>query len=110
MELTTSVEQGVAVIGCEGRLTMTTAARLRDALAEVVPGRATRVVVDLKGTTFIDSSGLGALVSGLKSARLAGGDLRIAGAGEQVLTVLSLTNLDRILKPHPTVLDARDGW
>ena len=66
--------------------------------------------VDLGPTTFIDSSGLGALVSGLKTCRQAGGDLRIAAAGEQVRTVLKLTNLDRILRTHDTVEDARRDW
>jgi anti-sigma B factor antagonist len=46
----------------------------------------------------------------LKTSRQAGGDLRLAAAGEQVLTVLGLTNLDRILRPYATVDDAADGW
>jgi anti-anti-sigma regulatory factor len=49
-------------------------------------------------------------VGGLKSARQAGGDLRIAAAPEQVRTVLALTNLDRVLTPHQTVEDAHRGW
>jgi anti-sigma B factor antagonist len=110
MELTTSVEDNVAVIGCVGRLNMSAAPRLKERLETVVAGGATRIVVDLGATDFIDSSGLGALIGGLKTARQAGGDLRIAGAGEQVRTVLSLTNLDRILQPRATVEDARDGW
>lgn len=59
---------------------------------------------------FIDSSGLGALVAGLKKTRQAAGDLRIAGANEQALMVLGLTNLDRVMRPHETVEDALDGW
>ena len=69
-----------------------------------------RIVVDLGATEFVDSSGLGALIGGLKTARQAGGDLRLAAAGEQVRTVLALTNLDRILRPHPGVEDAARGW
>lgn len=106
---TTTYEGGIAVIGAPARLTMANAAELRATIAEAIE-RSPRVVIDLEGTAFIDSSGLGALVSGLKTARHAGGDLRLAAAGEQVRTVLSLTNLDRILRPHPSVADARSGW
>ncbi|WP_308159771.1 STAS domain-containing protein [Arthrobacter sp. ISL-5] len=63
----------------------------------------TRIVVDLAGTDFMDSTGLGALISGLKTALSAGGDLRIARAGSQVMMVLELTGLDRILHSHDTV-------
>jgi len=62
--------------------------------------------VDLSSTEFMDSSGLGALVAGLKTARQAGGDLRIASPSAQVQTVLSLTNLDRVLRAHETVEQA----
>lgn len=108
-EWTCEVVDGVAVLTCPERVTMAVAASFREAIGAAV-AREPRVVVDLGSTAFIDSSGLGALVSGLKSCRQAGGDLRIAGAGEQVRTVLQLTNLDRILRPHPTVEDARSGW
>ncbi|WP_439939433.1 STAS domain-containing protein [Nocardia sp. N13] len=105
----TEVSDGVAVIVCPARVSMAVAASFRDAIGAAV-AQAPRVVVDLGPTTFIDSSGLGALVSGLKTCRQAGGDLRIAAAGEQVRTVLKLTNLDRILRAHPTVEDARSDW
>jgi anti-sigma B factor antagonist len=109
-ELSRSLEQDVAVIECAGRLDMRAAPRMRAILEESVQDGAVRIVADLAGTSFIDSSGLGALVSGLKTTRQAGGDLRIAAAGDQVRTVLRLTNLDRILRPYDTVAEARHDW
>ena len=104
------VEGRAVVLSPRGRLNMTTAALLRQSVAAEVEGGSARVVLDLAGVAFVDSSGLGAIVGGLKSARQAGGDLRIAAAGEQVRTVLELTNLDRVLRPHDTVEDALSGW
>jgi len=98
------------VLRPEGRLNMVAAGDVRRAVAALADEGTPRVVVDLSGTSFIDSSGLGSLVAGLKTARQAGGDLRIAGATDQALLVLRLTNLDRVLKPHATVEDALDGW
>ena len=95
---------------CRGRFNMTAAPAFRSFLDHVLGSGTTRVVVDLTDTTFIDSSGLGALIGGLKKARQAGGDLRIAGAPEQVRMVLSLTNLDRVLRPHEDVAAATHGW
>jgi anti-anti-sigma factor len=93
-----------AVIRARGRLNLVSAPALRDLVARVVrdEGRS-QVVVDLAETDFMDSSGLGSLVAGLKTARAAGGDLRIARPQTQVLMVLKLTNLDQILHPHETV-------
>lgn len=110
MELDTRIDGSVAVFRPNGRLNMTAAPELRSAVDEMVLDGVTRVVIDLSDCSFVDSSGLGALVGGLKSARQAGGDLRIAGAPEQVRTVLALTNLDRVLTPHSTVEDARHDW
>ncbi|WP_371259213.1 STAS domain-containing protein [Mycobacterium sp. GA-1285] len=87
---------------------MVAAPALRKELHSLIQGGNTRLVVDLSGTEFIDSSGLGALISGLKLARQAGGDLRIAAPTTQVETVLSLTNLDRVLRAHPTADAAFD--
>ncbi len=110
IELTNSVSDGVAVIHCTGRLNMKAAPHLKKRVDAIVAEGLPRIVVDLTGVPFVDSSGLGALIGGLKTARLAGGDLRIACAGDQILAVPALTNLDRILRPHATIEDARGEW
>ncbi|MCU1509343.1 MAG: anti-sigma-factor antagonist [Glaciihabitans sp.] len=90
----------IAVLRLNGRLNMVSAGRVRDAVATAVADGRSRVVVDLTRVEFMDSSGLGALVSGMKAARLAGGDLRIASPTEQVKLVLQLTNMDRVLPAY----------
>ncbi|QNN53000.1 STAS domain-containing protein [Nocardioides mesophilus] len=98
------------VLRLDGRLNMVAAPRLKTAVESAVDGGAPRVVVDLSDVAFMDSSGLGALIAALKRTRQAQGDLRIAGVNAQVATVLKLTNLDRVLRPFPTVEAATDGW
>ncbi|MCW2606734.1 MAG: anti-sigma factor antagonist, possible RsbV [Frankiales bacterium] len=99
---------GSAVVASTGRLDMVAAPQLRALVTETVTSGSPRVVVDLEGTSFIDSSGLGALIAGLKTARQAGGDLRIARAGEQVRMVLELTQMHTVLRPYETVEAALD--
>ena len=103
IELQTEIGQDAAVLGVEGRLTMATAAGLRAVVAQAIEAGRPRLVLDMGECSFLDSSGLGAVVGGLKAARQAGGDLRLARLTPQVLTVLALTNLDRVLRPYPTV-------
>jgi anti-sigma B factor antagonist len=97
------------VIALAGRLDLVSAAELRRVVADVVAGGRHDVVVDLGAVTFLDSSGLGALVAALKTARQAGGELRVAAAPEQALTVLRLTRLDRVVRPYATVDEALEG-
>ena len=97
------------VVQPTGRLNMVAAPRLREQLRDLVEKGSHRLVVDLSTTEFIDSSGLGALVSGLKAARQAGGDLRIASPTTQVQSVLALTRLDRVLATHDSADAAFDG-
>jgi anti-sigma B factor antagonist len=107
-ELDTDVAQDAAVIRVDTRLTMVNAPELRAVVGEALAAGRTRVVVDLAACEFMDSSGLGAIIGGLKAARQAGGDLRIARLTPQVMTVLELTNLDRVLRPHGSVQEALD--
>src|SRR5262245_33375564 len=100
---THTLDNGVQVVRTAPRLNMVTAQRLTAMVGELVANGHARVVIDLSDTAFIDSSGLGALVSCLKKTRQAGGDLRIAGPTAQVEMVLDLTNLNRVLQPSQTV-------
>lgn len=95
-----------AVVRLTGRLDLLSAGDVKELLARTVAQGHNRLVLDLGDTSFIDSSGLGAIIGGLKAARLAGGDLRIARPGHQARVVLELTTLDRVLKPYESVEEA----
>jgi anti-sigma B factor antagonist len=104
-----TTDDGIGVVAPRGRLNMVAARELRETLGRLVEDGSPRIVVDLAETTFIDSSALGALVAGLKTARQAGGDLRIARPTEPVMTVFRLTNLDKVLRPRDDVESAFHG-
>ena len=106
----TDAPNGAAVIALAGRLDLLTAADTKRRIAEAVAAGHPRVVIDLADVTFMDSSGLSALVSGLKAARQAGGDLRIARPTAQVTSILKLTMLDRVLQPFGSVEEALAGY
>ena len=109
MNLTSTAHDGYCVIAVDGRLVASSAAAFRDAVKREVEAGRTRIAVDLSAASFVDSSGLGALIAGLKTARVAGGDLRIASVPQAVRTVLGLTNLDRVLRAHESPETAFDG-
>jgi anti-sigma B factor antagonist len=94
---TDKIEPDIAVVHGTGKLNMVTAPELRALVLRVISEGENKIVVDLSGIDFMDSSGLGALVGCLKTARQAGGDLRIAAPSAQVSMVLRLSNLDRVL-------------
>lgn len=100
----------LAVVHPVGRVDLLSAPDLRRALTETVLSGKCRLIVDLNDVPFIDSSGLAALISGLKAARLAGGDLRVARATDQAQNVFRLTKLDRVLQSYQSVEDASAGY
>jgi anti-anti-sigma factor len=101
--------EGRAAVRLHGRLDLVSARDLRRCVDEAVDAGTPNVVVDLSGVTFVDSSGLGALIGGLKRTRQAGGELRIASPANQVRMVLELTKLVRVLRPYETFDEALQG-
>ncbi len=95
---TRTTNSGAVVLRPEGRLNMVAAPDLREHLHGLVNAGHARLGVDLSAVETIDSSGLGALISGLKAARQGGGDLRIRAPSEQAMAVLELPNLNRVLQ------------
>ncbi len=69
---------------------------LRREVSDIVNMRADIVLIDLKDVKFIDSSGLGALVSVMKTVRTTGGKLFICSMNDQVRMLFELTKMDRI--------------
>ncbi len=69
-----------------------------------------KLVADLSSMVFIDSSGLGALVSALKTVRPSGGDVRVCGAGPEVVTIFELTRLTKLFRMFPNRQSAVDSF
>jgi anti-sigma B factor antagonist len=89
-----------------GRIDVETAPALREKIKQIAESSAFMVVVDLKSVDFIDSSGLSALVSGLKALRQVGGSICLCRPRPQALTALRLTLLDRVFPIFPSVEEA----
>ena len=107
IEMRLDVQSDATVVVCmAGRLDLVSSGEVKRRLGEVIAGGHRNIVVDLAGISSIDSSGLGDLISALKAARVAGGDMRIARPGDQARLVLDLTTLDRVLHPYATVEEA----
>jgi anti-sigma B factor antagonist len=92
-----------AVLRMFGFLNAHTAPSLKQEIALLIEGGTRRVVVDLTGIEFMDSSGLAALVAGLKMTRAEGGTLTVTGAKPNVEEVFKLTLLDRVFHFYPNI-------
>lgn len=93
-----------SVVSVTGELDVATAPRLRQEVHRLTGGGHVRLVLDLSGVEFLDSTGLGVVVGALKRVRTHGGALRVVAPPEHVRRVLELTRLDQILALYP---DAR---
>ena len=100
----------VIVIETPQFIDLQSAAPLRAILADLVAQGKVRVVVDLSDTEYIDSIGLGALVSRIAVMRSGGGDLRLANPTVPTQKILELTNLTRIINTFEDVNSAVDSF
>jgi anti-sigma B factor antagonist len=99
-------DSGVTVLAPTGRLDVAGAPALKDAVSEAMKNGKPRLVIDMEGVSFVDSSGLGSVVAALKQVRTSQGDLRLAAPNQQVRVVLELTTLDRVFPYYATVEEA----
>ena len=98
------------VIRPTGDLDVYTVGSLRDAIGTMIEEGTTRVVVDLDAVPFMDSSGLGALMGGVRRLREAGGDLAISCTREQHLKLFTITGFGEGVSIAPTVEEAATGF
>jgi anti-sigma B factor antagonist len=104
MKFTTTRHGTATVIGLDGNLMGgADATALHGKLHELVAQGVTRVVVDLAGVGFINSSGLGLLIGGVTAMRNAGGGLKIANASPKIAAVIAITKLGPVLELFPSI-------
>ena len=107
---TRRTEGGVTVVAPTGRLDVAGAPTLKEAKNDLAQNGPPRVVIDMEGVSFVDSTGLGSVIAALKQIRNRQGELRLAAPNQQVRVVLELTTLDRVFPYYATVEDALSGF
>ena len=100
MEFNTREESGgkVVVIESPNRLDASIADDFKAKMNELVDQGNSRIVIDLEQTEFMDSSGLGSLVSRIAVARSKQGDIRLAAPSPFVRNLLDVTHLNQVFK------------
>jgi anti-sigma B factor antagonist len=96
----------ICVLEVAGRITAASTTELKDQIKSLILAGYIYLIFDLSKTTFIDSSGLSAFVSGLKQVREKGGILNLTSLQPDVRSIFSLTMLDRVFEMYSTVSDA----
>lgn len=108
MELSLShrIEGEQAIVELDGEVDVYTAPKLREQLLALVGDGHHDIVVDMTGVDFLDSTGLGVLVGGLKRVRAQDGDLRLVCSQERILKIFRITGLTKVFTITDTVDEA----
>ena len=101
---------GVTIVRIVGQLIVGNRQELKTLVQEGLDHGESKFLIDCSETGYIDSSGLGALVTLSKKVREQGGELRIAGLNEDLRSLFELTKLDTLFLISPTPAEALTGF
>lgn len=102
-------QDDITVVDVEGQLIVGNRQELKQKVLEELESGERKFVIDFSETGYIDSSGLGVLVSLSKKIREQGGELRLAGLNEDLRTLFELTKLDTLFKIEESREEALQG-
>ena len=109
MDLTLATREvdGRAVVAVGGEIDVYTAPKLRDRITELVGAGTYDIVIDLEAVEFLDSTGLGVLVGGLKKVRAHDGSLDLVCTQERLLKIFRITGLAKVFVIHDSAARRR---
>lgn len=96
LEISSESNGSACTVKLDGEVDVYTAPRLKEELVALIQGGCTNLILDLEGVGFIDSSGLGVLVSALRRVRERDGSVRIVCTRESILKIFRITGLDKV--------------
>ena len=101
----------ITIMDLSGRISLSAeSARLRDVIAEVIASGSKKVLLNLAGVHYIDSAGLGELVSAFTSMRRAGGEIRLLNVTKHVNDLLVITKLVTVFHVSDDEAEAIDSF
>jgi anti-sigma B factor antagonist len=99
-------KDSIEIVDVEGEIDVYTAPRLRELLIDLVNNGHYQLVVNMEKVEFLDSTGLGVLVGGLKRVRAHDGSLDLVCTQERILKIFRITGLTKVFGIHDTVDEA----
>jgi anti-sigma B factor antagonist len=106
LDVETSTKDGVSVVSLRGEIDVYTAPRLRQTLIDLVEGGASEIVVDMEHVDFLDSTGLGVLVGGLKRVKDRDGEMKLVAKQDRILKIFDITGLSKVFPMYGTLDEA----
>jgi anti-sigma B factor antagonist len=106
LSLDTRAEGDFTVVEVGGEIDVYTAPKLRECLVELVNSGKHNLIVDMEKVEFLDSTGLGVLVGGLKRVRAHDGKLLLVCTQERILKIFRITGLTKVFPIHDSVAEA----
>jgi anti-sigma B factor antagonist len=107
MKLTSREENGVVVLEPKGKIMGgPDAIMLHDFLHDLIAQNKKKVVIDLSKVEWMNSTGLGILISGLTTLRNNGGELKLASVTEKIQSLLTITKLITVFENYDKVEEA----
>src|SRR4051794_670835 len=104
---TRQLECGIGVVTITGRLALGgETAKLEAAVNKLLAENVKSVVLDITGLDYVDSSGVGMLVSCLTKVKKAGGDFKLAGANPRIKRIFAMTGVESMMPMFETVAAA----
>ena len=102
MDLTLATREvgETTVVAVGGEIDVYTAPKLRDKITELVGAGTYDIVIDLEAVEFLDSTGLGVIVGGLKKVRAHDGSLRLVCTQDRLLKIFRITGLAKVFDIH----------
>jgi len=91
------------VVRCSGRITFRTSESLQSTVRSLIPGTK-RIILDLTDVSYMDSSGLGAIVSIYRSARRQECEMKLVNLNQRLKELFRITNLAKIFEGHEDML------
>jgi anti-sigma B factor antagonist len=104
-----TTDDDLTVINVEGEIDVYTAPKLREKLIDLVNKEKYHLLVDMEKVEFLDSTGLGVLVGGLKRVRAHDGSLELVCTQERILKIFRITGLTKVFGIFDSVDDAREN-
>ena len=106
LDVETTKRGEASIVGLRGEIDVYTAPRLRQAIVDLVDSGERRIVIDMEKVDFLDSTGLGVLVEGLKRAKTNEGDLAIVATHDKILKIFDITGLNKAFRIFGSVEEA----